>query len=236
MKGLYAFLLTLGVMSLALTGCGPKYPDCEGDDHCKEHNEFCVDGKCKQCRTDDNCNAMDKCLVCGPTGACVTRTGCCHSDLDCPGGKCWMEGDLGTCGGLCRGDADCPNGLECRGGQCMAKPVAKPENCAKPIYFDFNEYVLTSAAKSQLKANIECMKGTGFSYRVEGNCDERGTEEYNLALGTRRAEAAKKFLVNAGFNKGLLSTKSWGEDNPTCRDSGESCWGQNRRDEFIPAE
>ncbi len=234
MKRFVTLSLLVGLVAL-LNACGPSYPDCENDDHCKEHNEFCVNGKCKQCAMDSQCNAMDKCLVCGPTGSCITQSGCCHSDLDCPGGKCWKDegSDIGQCGGQCRGANDCPAGLECRGGQCVKPYEAPPEACAKPVYFDFNESVLTKDAKAQLKANVDCHKKENVNVQIQGHCDERGTEEYNMALGSRRAETAKKFLVNAGVNKKLLLTTSFGEERRTCYDDNESCHSKNRRAEFV---
>lgn len=234
MKRFITLSLLLGLVSL-MSACGPSYPNCENDDNCKEHNEYCVNGKCKQCAMDSQCNAMDKCLVCGPTGSCITQSGCCHSDLDCPGGKCWKDegSDIGQCGGQCRGANDCPAGLECRGGQCVKPYEAPPEACAKPVYFDFNEAVLTKDAQKQLKANVDCHKKENVNVQVQGHCDERGTEEYNLALGNRRASVAMKFLVNAGVNKKLLKTVSFGEERPACYEHEESCWWKNRRAEFV---
>ena len=233
MKRFALVALLTGIVALALSGCGPTYPNCDNDEHCKEHNEFCVNGACKQCAMDEHCNAMDKCLMCGHTGSCVTRSGCCHSDLDCPGGKCWKDGaEVGQCGGQCRGAGDCPEGMECRGGSCVAPPPPVVTSCAKDVYFDFNEYVLTSGAQKDLKANAACMKEQGQRYRIEGHCDERGTEEYNLALGERRARAAKTFMSDRGAGNNL-STISYGEEKPVCGGSTESCWSQNRRAEFT---
>jgi peptidoglycan-associated lipoprotein len=65
---------------------------------------------------------------------------------------------------------------------------------------------------------------------VEGNCDERGTREYNLALGARRANAAKEYLVSLGVSAARIDTISYGKERPTCTESTESCWAQNRRD------
>ena len=237
MRFLKVSVLFAGLAAWLLAACGPTYPNCETDDHCKEHNEFCVNGACKQCSMDSHCNAMDKCQVCGPTHTCITQSGCCHSDLDCPGGKCWKDGgDTGTCGGECRGDGDCEGDMICRGGSCVAKPKPQFINCAKPIYFDFNESVLTKDARAGLGANADCIKNANRQYRIEGHCDERGTEEYNLALGERRANASKKYLINAGVDSAVLSTVSYGEEKPVCYDSNESCWWKNRRSEFTNLE
>ena len=101
------------------------------------------------------------------------------------------------------------------------------------IYFDYDESDLRADAKSGLKANAEFMKSNGSSaVLIEGNCDERGSEEYNLALDMRRAEAAKRYLVDLGVESSRLSTISYGEERPAASGSGESAWAKNRRDDF----
>jgi len=101
------------------------------------------------------------------------------------------------------------------------------------IYFDYDEANLRSDAKSGLKSNAEFMKSNSASaVLIEGNCDERGSEEYNLALGMRRAEAAKRYLVDLGIESSRLSTISYGEERPAASGSGESAWAKNRRDDF----
>ena len=95
--------------------------------------------------------------------------------------------------------------------------------------------MLTTEARKLLDQNVECLKTIGAPVMIEGNCDERGTDEYNLALGERRSQSAKKYLKNKGI-KQEMKTKSLGEDNPVCTESAESCWWRNRRDEFKPIE
>lgn len=68
---------------------------------------------------------------------------------------------------------------------------------------------------------------------IEGHCDERGANEYNLALGAKRAQAAKDYLVTLGITAGRLSTKSYGEELPVCKEHTEECWQKNRRDRFV---
>ncbi len=68
---------------------------------------------------------------------------------------------------------------------------------------------------------------------MAGNCDERGTEEYNLHLGQRRADAARKYLIDLGVAKKSVKTISYGKDKPLCSEASESCWSQNRRDDFT---
>jgi len=71
-----------------------------------------------------------------------------------------------------------------------------------------------------------------YNVKIEGNCDERGTNEYNLALGDRRAKAAQKFLNALGIGMNRMSTISYGEEKPACTEKNEKCWSKNRRDDF----
>jgi peptidoglycan-associated lipoprotein len=85
-----------------------------------------------------------------------------------------------------------------------------------------------------LKQNADWLaKNKDKKVVVEGNCDERGTNEYNMALGQRRADAAAKYLKSLGVGAGRISTVSYGEDRPVCKDSNEACWSKNRRGDFI---
>jgi peptidoglycan-associated lipoprotein len=102
------------------------------------------------------------------------------------------------------------------------------------IHFDFDSFDLTEEARSALKRNADWL-GQHRSTRVEveGHCDERGTVEYNLALGSKRAAAAKSYLVSLGVSSDRLTTISYGEELPLCRESTEACWQQNRRAHFV---
>lgn len=101
-------------------------------------------------------------------------------------------------------------------------------------YFPFDSYQLDSAAREALKANAEWLKANpSATLQVEGHCDERGTTEYNLALGERRANAAVDYLVRLGIDRGRLSTISYGEERPAQMGGDESAWSQNRRAEFV---
>jgi peptidoglycan-associated lipoprotein len=101
------------------------------------------------------------------------------------------------------------------------------------IYFDFDKSNLRSDAKQGLQHNYELMKeNPDVSVRIEGNCDERGTVEYNLALGERRARSAMEYLVNLGIAPGRLSVISYGKERPAVMGHNEAAWAKNRRDEF----
>jgi len=113
-------------------------------------------------------------------------------------------------------------------------PTTAPGSALKEIYFDFDRYDLSSDARGALKASGEWLKSNpAVRVEIEGHCDERGTNEYNLALGAKRAQAAKDYLVSLGVAAGRLSTISYGEEVAVCHDKNESCWRRNRRDRFV---
>ena len=98
------------------------------------------------------------------------------------------------------------------------------------VHFDYDRYDLRSEDRGILQQNAEWLKAHPQSkVEVEGHCDERGTVEYNLALGAKRAKAVKDYLGSLGVSSDRLSTISYGEELPLCRESNESCWGRNRR-------
>ncbi len=101
------------------------------------------------------------------------------------------------------------------------------------VHFAFNSFALTEQSQSVLRQKAELMKANPrIRVRIEGNCDERGTQEYNLALGERRARAAFEYLVLMGVNAAQMELLSYGKENPLVSGSGESAWAQNRRDDF----
>jgi peptidoglycan-associated lipoprotein len=102
----------------------------------------------------------------------------------------------------------------------------------KDVFFDFDKYELRSDARAVLQENARLLKENGGNVVLEGHCDERGTEEYNLALGERRAGAARAYLSDLGVDASMLSTVSYGEEKPFATGSDESAWSQNRRVHF----
>ena len=102
------------------------------------------------------------------------------------------------------------------------------------IYFDFDKSTLLPAAQEVLKRKAAWMQDNpDASVIIEGHADERGTEAYNLALGERRAESAKAFMVDLGIDPARLATISYGEERPAAMGSNEEAWAKNRRDEFV---
>ena len=104
----------------------------------------------------------------------------------------------------------------------------------KDVFFSFDRYDLEVEARETLKANADWLKrNPAARIEIEGHCDERGTNEYNLALGAKRAQAAKDYLVTLGISIDRLSTISYGEEIAVCKEQNESCWRQNRRARFV---
>ncbi len=103
-----------------------------------------------------------------------------------------------------------------------------------PIYFDFDKANIRDDQRPRVEENALYLKNNPAIFiRIEGNCDERGTEVYNMALGERRALSAKKYLVNLGISAKRIRTLSFGEEQPLLHGHDELSWAQNRRDDFV---
>lgn len=107
-----------------------------------------------------------------------------------------------------------------------------PQHSLKSIYYDYDESFIRGDMVTNMRGNASYLKGNNESVQIEGNCDQRGTNEYNMALGHRRAESAKNYLMNLGVNTSRMKTVSWGEERPVCTQMNESCWQRNRRADF----
>ena len=102
------------------------------------------------------------------------------------------------------------------------------------IYFEFDKSTLTPMAQDTLMRHAAWLReNPDATVTIEGHCDDRGTNEYNLALGDRRADSAKAFLVDLGIASSRLTTISYGEERPLCMQQSEECWAKNRRDHFV---
>jgi len=252
--------LALSLTALvALSACGPKYPNCDSDKQCRGVGEYCFNKTCVKCIDDSHCAELGPCGRCNVgSHTCEGTTGnigdCCSLDSDCSSnvclkgandlvGKCVECIQNTDCGqGMkcanyrcvpdteCSDETPCPAGKKCESGRCVAD-VCQLQN----IYFDFDEYAIRADARDVLNNDTNCMRERGIeNVSLEGHCDDRGADEYNLALGNRRANAVKKFLKTLGLRDGNMSTISYGEERPTCMDATESCWGKNRRVEVLP--
>jgi len=116
-------------------------------------------------------------------------------------------------------------------GESTATPVSSP---LKDIHFEFDRYELRADAREALDANAKWLREHPLvRVEIEGHCDERGTNEYNMGLGAKRAQAARDYLVSLEISAQRLSTVSYGEEIPVCTEHTESCWEKNRRDRFV---
>lgn len=124
-----------------------------------------------------------------------------------------------------------------------ANPAGKEESTERsasasagmqPIHFDYDKAFIRDDARRVLTANAQWLKANPTTkIEIEGNCDERGTSEYNQALGQRRAVAAKKYLGAMGVSTTRISLISYGKEKPVCTEKNDDCWRKNRRDDFV---
>ena len=121
--------------------------------------------------------------------------------------------------------------------EVFARKSLEQLNAEKPlddVFFDLDRADLRDDSKPPLQKNADWLKKwTSTAISVEGHCDSRGSAEYNLALGSRRANAVKEYLVSLGVPAGRIAVISKGKEQPFCTDENESCWQQNRRGHFV---
>lgn len=118
-----------------------------------------------------------------------------------------------------------------RSGESTATPASSG---LKDAYFAFDQYDLAATAREVLNANAEWLKANPATrVQIEGHCDERGAEDYNMALGAKRAQAAMDYLTTKGIAANRLSTISYGKELPVCKEATEQCWAKNRRARFV---
>ena len=107
----------------------------------------------------------------------------------------------------------------------------------KDVNFNFDSAALSESARATLKANADWLKSNPAArVQIEGHCDERGTADYNMALGAKRAQAAMDYLATLGIAANRLSTISYGEEIPVCKEKTEDCWARNRRARFVVSQ
>jgi peptidoglycan-associated lipoprotein len=227
-------LLVLGSFLLTACPAKPKNGECTVSADCAAQAGFgkvCVEGRCQECGVDADCREGFVCRG----NACVPKPQC-GTDADCPPGQaCQGERCVARAEGTCGSDRDCPEGT-CQDGRCVARQATVPDDCADgaafTIRFDFDRSELRDESRTTLQRLHDCLRrAPAGRVVIQGNCDERGTTEYNVALGSRRAEAARKYLLDLGTS-GSLETVSYGEERPVCREASEPCWQRNRRDDF----
>jgi peptidoglycan-associated lipoprotein len=185
-----------------------------------------------------------KFLVCALALTCIVSTGCRKKPVGVtplPGARAGQVPtpgpgnpfDTGTQVGGMTGGTTIPVGIPASPGHpgwAEDRETLKADS----VYFDYDSSAIKSGEKSKIENVASYLKAnTAVAVKVEGNCDERGTEEYNRALGERRALAVREYLVNSGVAPDRLDTISYGEDRPLAAGHDESAWKQNRRDDFV---
>jgi peptidoglycan-associated lipoprotein len=137
-----------------------------------------------------------------------------------------------TAGGAGAGGAGAATGTTI---PSLPSPKEFVESAAlRDVYFDFDRYDIRSGDKGTLDENAKWLKTNQSALLlIEGHCDERGTNEYNLALGERRAKATRDYLVSVGIDSGRITVISYGEERPVCTEKTEACWAKNRRAHFL---
>ena len=140
-------------------------------------------------------------------------------------------------GGTTSPSAGAPAPITPPGGGAGQRPSPSDFSAAdalKDVYFDFDKHDIRPDAASTLLANATWLKShPGTSILIEGHCDERGTVEYNLALGQRRAQSTRDFLMAQGLPGSRIAMISYGKERPVCSESTEGCWARNRRAHFL---
>jgi peptidoglycan-associated lipoprotein len=121
-----------------------------------------------------------------------------------------------------------------RGQSASVETTATPEASVRDINFDFDSSTIRPDAREILKVNADfLLKNKAATIVIEGHCDEKGTAEYNMALGQRRAQETKKYLVNLGIKESIIRTISYGEERPLDPGNTEEAWAKNRRAHFL---
>ena len=244
-------------------GADVKYPQCETDEQCKQDasgnaiTEYCVNKQCQQCREDTHCGAGQTCQ----SGRCQQASECpCEAPLVCENNKCVQPEcvtnedceagkvcDANVCvDAPCTSDQECGAGMVCNDGVCEAASDQISSECRpmspgggevvslQIVQFEFDKADLTPATRQALEQNAECLRqAPDLTVVLEGHADERGTQEYNLALGDRRANSVKEYLENLGIQASRMRTVSKGKNEPVCNQNTEDCFSKNRRVQFV---
>jgi peptidoglycan-associated lipoprotein len=232
-RALAACALALGICLVA-PSCGDssKTPACKADKDCKNH-QVCATGKCVECTSDPQCPRGKQCSA----NACVLAPEC-KNDSQCPLGQVCQAGKCKTCAA----DNECGPGGRCEAGACkQAKQCTKDDQCAddedcvggfcrkagsvtagdatctlSTVYFAFDDSTVAASERDRLAANVACIEKTkGKNVYLIGHTDTSGTEEYNIALSERRAQAVADFMARLGSDPARMQVVPKGETEPT---------------------
>ena len=136
----------------------------------------------------------------------------------------------------CAADSECKNGFLCLRSQCVAITADLSECAVVRVHFEFNASLVRAEDQLPLQRMARCLRADhALHVTIEGNTDERGTEEYNLALSSKRASGVERYLETLGVSRTQLDTISYGYERPLCTEHDEKCWAKNRRVALKPA-
>ena len=222
------------VLASLVASCGdkPKAPGCKSEKDCKNGLK-CSDNKCVECGSDADCSKGEKCSA----NACVAAAEC-EKDDQCPSGQVCQAGKCNPCasnaecgpGGTCTNGAcqrgkkcgkneDCADDEDCINGYCVNSGAANndPGTCPlNTVYFGFDDSSIQASERDRLDANAQCIEKTkGKGVYLAGHTDTSGTEEYNIALSERRAQAAADYLSRLGSDPARLQIVPKGETEQT---------------------
>jgi peptidoglycan-associated lipoprotein len=230
------FAMMMGL--LLVGGCkGPVYPNCTQDSQCKvgpngeELSGVCVMGKCEECAVNSDCKAGSQCV----NNVCMKQ---CAADGECGAGSHCEEG-------LCHKNCDamnaCGAGRSCDNGRCVTPKATSSSSAdhacstSATVHFEFDKFDIKSNDNSALDQLGMCLRQQAdVKVVVEGNTDERGSTEYNIALGNKRADSVRKYLTNSGVSNDRMKTVSFGKEKPVDRGHSEEAWAKNRRSDIKP--
>ena len=246
----FTTIFALAGLAALTVACHPKYPKCAKDSHCHE-GEYCVNGMCQQCRDTGDCGAGQQCVggacravgtYCATTADCAAGQVCrantcgpCLADSECAAGQVCSEGACIV--PECRATTDCEAGLSCVNYRCKVDAAMGASGASgacqlESVYFDFDSSELSPQARDALERSAACLNRRTDNVVIEGHCDPRGTTEYNMALGDRRATTVRNILKGYGVPKSRLRAISKGEEEATGDD--ESSWARDRRADVKP--
>lgn len=225
----------------------------------KKVNYVCVFGQCQECGRDTDCKDGKKCKRNRCEKLCRRDADCDSGERCQPDGTCKKEDasqkeKQSAKGDACVEDGDCQSGLTCSKGSCLesddpslSSSTSSEENKSESatemegdcetsvrVHFEFNVFDLTPETRQSLDSVANCMiANSGWRITIEGHADDRGTTQYNLDLGEKRALAVKGYLVRLGVEKSRVRTLSYGEERPLTEQQSESAWSENRRGEIF---
>jgi len=216
-----ASIFAVLAFAVLTTGCPspPKNGECKTSKDCEAQAGFgkvCVSGKCAECAADADCKEGFTCKA----GTCEPRPAPVAVAPAAPRPECVADGDCGS-------------GQGCQAGKCVTTiDPACADTTAFTVYFGFDQATVTGDSSATLKKLAACLaKGAVKRVQFDGHCDDRGTTQYNLALGKKRAEAVRKYVADLGV-AAPIDTNTYGKEQPVCREATESCWARNRRVEL----